>query len=151
MTLRRRLLRIARKLHIWVGLTAALYFMLIAATGVAINHRERLRLEERTVSRTWLPASYRPDDGPEVRADIVVTDLHSGLIFGRVGAPILDFVALVWFISIATGVTMLVVRRSMHYSQSKRVYRDGPPTSAQPSPPSRKPETVAAATTGDRN
>ena len=148
MTLRRRLLRIARKLHIWVGLTAALYFMLIAATGVAINHRERLRLEERAISRTWLPASYRPDDGPEVRADIVVTDLHSGLIFGKVGAPILDIVALVWFISISTGLTMLIVRRSLHYTQSKRVYKDGPATSAQPPP--RKPETVAAAATGDR-
>lgn len=150
MTLRRRLLRVARKLHIWVGLTAALYFMLIAATGVAINHRERLRLEERTVSRTWLPNSYRPDDGPEVRADIVVTDLHSGLIFGRIGAPILDIVALVWFISIVTGLTMLFVRRSLHYSQSKRVYRDSPATSAQPPPPPRKPEAVAAAATGDR-
>ena|ERR1051325_6847380 len=122
MTLRRRLLRFARKLHIVVGLTAALYFMLIAATGVAMNHREGLRLEERYVSRSWLPASYRPDDGVEVRADIVVTDLHSGLIFGKVGAPILDVVALVWFISIVTGITMLVVRRSMHYSQSKKHY-----------------------------
>ena len=150
MTLRRRLLRFARKLHIWVGLTAALYFMLIAATGVAINHRDRLRLEERAVSRTWLPASYRPDDGPEVRADIVVTDLHSGLIFGRVGAPILDIVALVWFISIVTGLTMLIVRRSLHYSQSKRVYKDAPASSAPPPPPKKEPETVAAATTGDR-
>ena len=44
MTIRRRLLRFVRKLHIWVGLSAALYFMLIAATGVMINHREGLRL-----------------------------------------------------------------------------------------------------------
>ena len=150
MTLRRRLLRIARKLHIWVGLTAALYFMLIAATGVAINHRERLRLEERTVSRTWLPASYRPDDGPEVRADIVVTDLHSGLIFGKVGAPILDIVALIWFISIFTGLTMLIVRRSMHYTQSKRMYKSGPPTTAPPPPRPKEPETVGATATANR-
>src|SRR5215470_997194 len=122
MTIRRRLLRVARKLHIVVGLTAALYFMLIAATGVAMNHREGLRLEDRYVSRKWLPASYRPDDGTEVRADIVVTDLHSGLIFGKVGAPILDVVAAVWFVSIITGLTMLIMRRSIHYSQSKKVY-----------------------------
>ena len=76
MTVRRRLLRIARKLHIWVGLSAALYFMLIATTGVMINHREGLRLEERNISRTWLPAGYRAQDGSEVRADIVATDLH---------------------------------------------------------------------------
>jgi len=126
MTARRRILRIARKLHIWVGLSAALYFMLIATTGVMINHREGLRLEERNVSRKWLPAGYRAQDGSEVRADIVVTDLHSGLIFGKIGAPVLDFVALVWFISIVTGLTMLAVRRSLHYSQSKKVYLPSP-------------------------
>jgi uncharacterized iron-regulated membrane protein len=126
MTIRRRLLRFIRKLHIWVGLSSALYFMLIAATGVLINHREGLRLEERAVSRSWLPGGYRPQDGAAVRADIVVTDLHSGLIFGKVGAPVLDFVAAVWFISIISGVSMLVLRRSMHYSQSKKVYAPSP-------------------------
>jgi hypothetical protein len=123
MTIRRRLLRFVRKLHIWVGLSAALYFMLIATTGVMINHREGLRLEERTISRHWLPSNYRPDDGKEgVRADIAVADLHSGLIFGKVGKPVMDFVAAVWFISIVSGISMLVLRRSMHYSASKKTY-----------------------------
>ncbi len=123
MTIRRRLLRIVRKLHIWVGLSAALYFMLIAATGVMINHREGLRLEDRTISRRWLPSSYRAEDGKEgVRADIAVADLHSGLIFGKVGKPVMDFVATVWFISIISGISMLILRRSMHYSASKKKY-----------------------------
>ena len=123
MTIRRRLLRIVRKLHIWVGLSAALYFMLIATTGVMINHREGLRLEERTIARRWLPAGYRPEDGRDgVRADIAVADMHSGLIFGKVGKPVMDFVAAVWFISIVSGVSMLVLRRSMHYSASKKTY-----------------------------
>jgi hypothetical protein len=123
MTIRRRLLRFVRKLHIWVGLSAALYFMLIAATGVMINHREGLRLGDRTISRHWLPSNYRPDDGNEgVRADIAVEDLHSGLIFGKVGKPVMDFVAAVWLISIISGVSMLVLRRSMHYSASKKTY-----------------------------
>ena len=137
MTFRRRILRFARKLHIVVGLTAALYFMLIAGTGVAINHRERLHLDEHAVGRKWLPTSYRPEDGPEVRSDIVVTDLHSGLIFGKVGAPVLDLVAIVWFLSIVSGITMLALRRSLHYSQSKVVYTDAlarvavPPSAAE--------------------
>ena len=123
MTIRRRLLRFVRKLHIWVGLTAALYFMLIATTGVMINHRGGLRLEERMISRSWLPSNYRPDDGKDgVRADIAVADLHSGLIFGKVGKPVMDFVAAVWFISIVSGISMLVLRRSMHYSASKKTY-----------------------------
>ena len=123
MTTRRRLLRIVRKLHIWVGLSAALYFMLIATTGVMINHREGLRLEERIISRRWLPFNYRPEDGKDgVRADIAVADLHSGLIFGKVGKPVMDFVAAVWFLSIISGISMLVLRRSMHHSASKKKY-----------------------------
>jgi uncharacterized iron-regulated membrane protein len=114
MKTRGRLLRLFRKLHITVGLSAALYFMLIAATGVAINHREGFGLQEHYLSRSLLPSSYRPQDGREVRMDIVITDLHSGLIFGKVGAPINDVVAAVWFLSILSGISMLALRRSIH-------------------------------------
>jgi uncharacterized iron-regulated membrane protein len=114
MSKRARMLRLFRKLHLTVGLVAALYFLFIALTGVAINHREGWRLEERVVSRGWLPDSYRPQDGGEVRMDIVLTDLHSGLLFGRVGAPLLDVVAAVWLFSILSGLTMLALRTSLH-------------------------------------
>jgi hypothetical protein len=88
--------------------------MLIAATGVALNHRQLFRLEDRYVSRTWLPASYRPQDGAEVRADILVGDLHSGLIFGRLGSPIMDVVATVWFLSLLSGLSLAALGRSLH-------------------------------------
>lgn len=118
MIFRHRFFRTVRKLHIIIGLVSALYFMLIAATGVAINHRTGWHLDEKYVSRTWLPHSYRADE-PEVRMDIAVGDLHSGLIFGKYGAPTMDFVAAVWFISILSGLTMLALRRSIH-SGAKR-------------------------------
>src|SRR3954469_10877522 len=144
MTIRRRLLRVVRKLHIWVGLSAALYFMLIAATGVMINHREGLRLEDRTIARRWLPSSYRPQDGQEgVRADIAVADLHSGLIFGKVGKPVMDVVAAVWFISIVTAISMLILRRSMHYSASRKKYV-APPRAADAKLPSKSQDETTA-------
>jgi hypothetical protein len=48
--LRRRTLRIVRRIHLYLGLAAALYFMLIAATGVALNHRQLYRLQDRVIS-----------------------------------------------------------------------------------------------------
>jgi hypothetical protein len=114
MSLRRRLFRAVRRLHLYLGLAAALYFMLIAGTGVALNHRAGLRLEDRYISRSWLPSSYRPQDGVEVRSDIVVGDLHSGLIFGRIGAPVMDVVATVWFLSLLSGLSLAALGRSLH-------------------------------------
>ena len=111
---RRRLLRLIRRIHLYVGLSAALYFMLIAATGVALNHREGFRLQDHYFSRRWLPVSYRPQDGEEVRSDIVIGDLHSGLIFGRVGAPVMDVVASIWFLSLLTGLSLAALGRSFH-------------------------------------
>jgi hypothetical protein len=108
-----RALRFLRRTHLALGLIGALYFTLIGVTGVALNHREGLRLEQHNVSRTWLPSSYRPQDGPEVRADIAVGDLHSGLIFGRAGAPILDVVAALWFLSLLSGLSLALLGRSV--------------------------------------
>ena len=114
MNRRRHLLRLIRRVHLYLGLGAALYFMLIAATGVALNHRDGFHLEDHYLSRNWLPSSYRPQDAAEVRSDIVIGDLHSGLIFGRVGAPIMDVVAAVWFLSLLTGISLALLGRSLH-------------------------------------
>lgn len=84
--------------------------LLIVITGLLIQHREFLRLENRYVSRRFLPSGYRPDDGREVRSDIVVIDLHSGRILGAAGAVILDVVTVGWLVLLITGVGMYIKR-----------------------------------------
>jgi uncharacterized iron-regulated membrane protein len=84
--------------------------LLLITTGLLIQHRGFFRLENRYVSRRFLPSAYRREDGPEVRSDIVVTDLHSWRILGTTGALILDAVTVGWSVLLITGVTMYVKR-----------------------------------------
>jgi hypothetical protein len=119
-SLRCRIIRALRRTHLAFGLIGVLYFTLLGLTGVALNHREGLRLESHSVSRSWLPRAYRPDDGAEVRADIVVGDLHSGLIFGRAGSPILDVVAALWFLSLLSGLSLAFLTRSQRRVENGR-------------------------------
>lgn len=59
------------------------------------------------MSRRLLPESYRTQDGPEgVRADIVVTDLHSGRLIGRTGVVILDALTFGWLVLLLSGIVM---------------------------------------------
>lgn len=96
--------RLLRKLHLWTGILCTPAFVLLLATGLLVQHREAFGLERRTVSRKWLPAGYRPQDpDTEIRADIVLTDLHSGRIFGARGPLLVDSAAAGWLLMMASG------------------------------------------------
>ncbi len=56
MKLRRRLFRSKRRLHSALGIIFALHFLLLASTGVSINHANNWSLAERHVSRRYLPS-----------------------------------------------------------------------------------------------
>lgn len=101
-----------RKLHTVVGLVASLNLLLILVTGFLVQHRDAFRLDEHVISRQFLPDNYRPQDGPDgVRADIVVTDLHSGRMFGSTGALILDAVTVGWFLLLLSGLFLFAQGR----------------------------------------
>ncbi len=42
------------KWHRYIGLTAAFFFLFLAVSGVALNHTEKLKLDERYVASEWL-------------------------------------------------------------------------------------------------
>lgn len=101
-----------RKAHALAGIILSLNLLLLLVTGMLIQHRDALRLEERSISRTFLPDDYRPQDGPQgVRADIVVTDLHSGRIFGPTGILVLDAITLGSFLLLSSGVVLFLLGR----------------------------------------
>lgn len=101
-----------RRAHGLVGVISALNLLLLIITGFLLQHREMFRLDERMLSRKILPYIYRAEDGPEgVRADIVVADLHSGRLFGRTGALVLDGITLGWLVLLTSGLVMYSVGR----------------------------------------
>ncbi len=145
MKTRRRFFRWKRRLHISIGLFFALYFLLLAFTGVMINHASDWNFSEHYVSRRYLPSSYRPQDGDATRLDIVITDLHSGRLFGPYGHCIPDVVTGFWVISILTGVGMLVFRR-LWFAPRKSRKESPTPLKANHTPDTERdsPEVVAA-------
>lgn len=96
-----------RRVHATLGLISALNLFLLISTGLLLQHAAALRLDERGISRRFLPSGYRPQDGEfQVRADIVITDLHSGRLFGTAGRLFLDVVTLAWLTMLTTGLVM---------------------------------------------
>lgn len=96
-----------RKLHALLGIISAINLFVLISTGFLLQHASLLKLDEKTVRRWALPSSYRPQDGPEgVRADIFVTDLHSGRVLGRAGTLFLDGITLAWMTLLLTGLVM---------------------------------------------
>jgi hypothetical protein len=101
-----------RRIHALFGVVSACNLLLLIGTGLLLQHAQLLHLDEHTVTRKVLPAAYRPQDGDSgVRADIVITDLHSGRIFGLVGTLVLDVVTLAWLVMLLTGLVMYTMKR----------------------------------------
>lgn len=102
------------RVHYLSGLIAALWFVLMAATGVLINHQEELGLVDMQVENGYLPAHYTDEFRPEFNAmNVVVADLHSGRFFGRFGRWLGDLVALALVVSVGSGGYCYWVRRRM--------------------------------------
>jgi hypothetical protein len=101
-----------RRTHALLGLISALNLLVLIGTGLMLQHAALLGLDERSVSRGLLPPGYRAQDGNvEVRADIVIADLHSGRLFGTAGRLFLDGVTLVWLVMLTTGLVMYSLGR----------------------------------------
>lgn len=58
MSARTRILRFLRHWHARIGVLAALFFLLLAVTGLALNHTSALQLDKKQVTNRWLMQWY---------------------------------------------------------------------------------------------
>jgi hypothetical protein len=115
-----------RRTHALLGLVSSLNLLLLIGTGLLLQHASLFRLDERTVTRRLLPPAYRPQDGNRgVRADIVITDLHSGRLFGKAGTLVLDVMTLAWLVMLATGLVMYSLGRGRNGKNVSQAVSNG--------------------------
>jgi hypothetical protein len=96
-----------RRVHALVGIVSSVNLLVLIGSGLLLQHASLLRLDEKTITRAILPKSYRQQDGDSgVRADVFVTDLHSGRLLGTTGTVVVDVLTLGWLTLLLTGVVM---------------------------------------------
>lgn len=111
-----------QRIHVITGLAAALFLLLIATTGMLINHQESLGLLDVEVNDKYLPSYYRADVRTgATRLNIIITDLHSGRILGARGNLFGDLMGVLLLISAFSGtVSYFTKQRLLQRSQQKR-------------------------------
>ena len=107
-SMRRRCYRWHRRL----GLCACIVIMVVAVTGVLLNHNASLGLHRVHIHHPWLLKLYDINDVqeedfgyPEVLTlDQVILDIHTGRFFGYLGRGLMDLTAIVMLLLAFSGV-----------------------------------------------
>jgi len=109
------------RIHLVTGLVAGLWLVLMAVTGVLLNHQEELGLVDTLVPNAYLPGHYADEFHPEGTAlAVVLTDLHSGRIFGSWWRLLSDVAGLLLLVSVATGFYTYVLKRRKNNGNNYR-------------------------------
>lgn len=127
---RDRILAVIRRLHLCIGVVCAAYVLLLGGLIIGLNHRHSWGLDGHHISRTWLPAAYRAAE-PQVRADVLVADLHAGIL-GPEGSAIVEGLAVLALVTLISG-GFLYLRRPLR-----------PQIPAEPAPEGKYPFPVIA-------
>jgi len=114
-----------RTFYVWhytIGLFASVFLLLLAITGILMNHSRSLGLEQVDMSFAWLLSWYgmamsaeelAQIDQPIITLERVIIDMHNGTIFGVGGVWVMDLAAISMIFLIATGIyNYLKIRKS---------------------------------------
>jgi len=122
------------RIHVVTGLAAAVWFLLMALTGILINHQESLGLLDAEVSDRYLPGYYRSDArSGTTRLNIIITDLHSGRILGSQGAWMSDLVAVLLIVSLLSGFVSNQMKKRLQAASSREIARTSTSTARRES------------------
>ena len=110
--------------HWRIGTIAAIFLLIIALTGLALNHAHLLGLNHIHIDANWVMKLYNMDLPPDVAPEMAeeyrgkgitlekfILDLHSGAIIGLPGKILSDLAALAIIFLSATGVYSLWKRK----------------------------------------
>ena len=104
------------RIHVVTGVIVGVWLLLMALTGIAINHQEGLGLMDVEVPNAWLPAHYTDEFHPESTGlHVVIADLHSGRFVGSWGRYISDLIGLLLIVSVLTGFHAHRLRRRLKH------------------------------------
>lgn len=81
-----------RRCHRWIGVGVSLFLLLLATTGIALNHVDDWRLDQRYIDWPWLLDAYGVH-APEPAASFADLEHRVTLIAGRLyfdGRPVAD-------------------------------------------------------------
>lgn len=96
--------------HRRIGLLAAALVAILAISGIVLNHREALQLDQRAITTEWLLQWYGMEKdthsrmGRWISAERIVLDVHSGRILGPAGPYLMDGAAIALLLLAASGI-----------------------------------------------
>jgi len=71
-----------RKLHLWIGVTASIFLLILATTGIVLNHSDYLKASGKSEARTGvenklkLTRGFKPEDLPVPPSKAIGIALH---------------------------------------------------------------------------
>lgn len=97
--------------HRQVGLATSFLMIILAVTGIILNHNADWGTTQAAVNSKWLLAWYDVDPtqieqgyAPPLSWDRVLLDLHTGRFFGDWGVYLMDAAAIVLLLLTFTGI-----------------------------------------------
>lgn len=110
--------------HRRIAIVAAFFVIILAVTGIILNHNIALGINKDFITSEWLLDWYGYDSKAAYAKEIltvdkVILDIHTGRFFGKFGTLVMDASAIALLILSFTGIYMWYRRVPVKNSKNK--------------------------------